>query len=78
MLQTLLAEKEELQAKLEAAEAATCSLEERCEQSQGVVGASSAECQRLQALLTKRENRVAELIAQVQRHHFQSDNEHVS
>lgn len=68
MLQTLLAEKEELQAQLETSQATTCSLEERCEQSQGAVGASSAECQRLQALLTKRENRVAELIAQVQHH----------
>ncbi|NJR42276.1 MAG: hypothetical protein HC767_06080 [Akkermansiaceae bacterium] len=64
-MQGLLAEKDELQAKLSEAQHAAACLEERCEKSQGVAGASSTECQRLQALLSKREDRVAELVAQV-------------
>jgi hypothetical protein len=51
--------------RLEEAEHAAQQLEERVEQTQGALALSSTECQRLQALLTKREDRVAELVAQV-------------
>ena len=64
-VQGLVAERRELQGKLEEAEHAKAALEERCEHSQGVAGSSAAECHRLQALLSKREDRVAQLAAQV-------------
>jgi chromosome segregation ATPase len=64
-LQELQAGNDALQVKLAEVEHAAQLLQERVEQSQGDFGSSSAECQRLQARLTKREDRVAELVAQV-------------
>ena len=74
-VQGLLADKLELQRKLGEAERKAAVLEQRCESSQGAAGSSSAECQRLQALLSKREDRVAELAAQV-RHYQQHVQRH--